>query len=64
MFGEELRGAFAHEGHADGVDQAGEGGFLAAGDFVYEILRGFFGHAIEIFQRFQIELVKVGEIFH
>ena len=64
MFGEELRGAFAHEGHADGVDQAGQGVLLAAGDFVNEILRGFFGHAIEIFQRFQVEFVKVGEIFY
>ena len=38
--------------------------FLAAGDFVQEILRGFFAHAFEIFQSFQVELVKVGEIFH
>ena len=64
MFGEELRGAFAHEGHTDGVDQTGQGVLLAAGNFVYEILRGFFGHAIEIFQRFQVEFVKVGEIFY
>ena len=34
MLGEELRGAFAYEGHADGVDQTRESVLLAAGDFV------------------------------
>src|SRR5271170_703571 len=64
MFSEKLRGTFADEGHADGEDQASQGGFFAAGDFVYEILGGFFAHAVEIFQRFQVEFVEVGEIFH
>jgi len=59
-----LRGAFAYEGHADGVNQAGQGGFLATSDFIYEILCGFFAHAIEIFQCFQVKFVEVGEIFH
>ena len=47
MLGEELAGAFANEENAEGIDQAGQRIFLAGIDFVDQILRGFFGHAIE-----------------
>ena len=62
MAGKKLRGAFANEGHADGVDQAREAGFFAGGDFVEQILRGFFGHAVEIGECFKIQAVEVGVI--
>src|SRR3984957_8500341 len=63
MAGEQLRGAFADEGHAEGVDPAREAGFFAVGDFVEQILRGFFAHAIEVAERFKIESVEIGVIF-
>ncbi len=64
MRGEKLRGALADEANADAVDQALEAVLFAGGDFVEQILRGFFGHALEIGERFEIELVEIGEILH
>ena len=46
--GEELSGALADERDADAVDEALEAVLFARGDFIEEILGGFFGHALEI----------------
>ena len=64
MTGEELGGALADEWDADAVDQALEAVLFAGGDFIEEILGGFFGHAIEIGDGLEIEPVNIGVILH
>src|SRR5580700_2186245 len=64
MPGEELGRTFTDERNADSIDQAFEAVLFAGGDFVDEILGGFFGHAIEIGERFEIEPVNIGVVFH
>src|ERR1700746_2473346 len=64
MAGEELGRALANERYADSVDEALEAVLFARGDFIEEILSGFFGHALEVGDRFEIELVDIGIIFH
>src|SRR5580700_7981020 len=64
MPGEKLGGTLADERDADAVDEALEAVLLARGDFVEEILGGFFGHALEIGERLEIELVDIGVVLN
>ena len=62
MRGEKLRGALADEADAERVDQARERVLFAGGNFIDQILRRLFGHAIEARDGVELQLVKVGEI--
>ena len=64
MTGEELSCALADERDADSVDEALEAVLFAGGDFVKKILGGFFGHAIEVRERLEIESVDIGVILY
>ena len=64
MPSEELGGTLADERYADSVDQAFEAVLFAGGDFVKKILGGFFGHAIEIGDGFEIEPVDIGVVLY
>src|ERR1700758_3443251 len=64
MAGEKLGGTLADERDTDAVDEALEAVLFAGGDFVEEILGGFFGHAIEIGNGFEVEPVNIGVIFY
>src|ERR1700757_4347690 len=62
MAGEKLGGTLADERDADAVDEALEAALFAGGDFIEQILGGFFGHALEIGERLEIELVDIGVV--
>ena len=64
MRGEQLSRALADERDADGVNEAVEAVLLAGGNFIEQILRGFFGHALETGERFEIEPVEIGKVLH
>src|ERR1700757_627483 len=64
MAGEKLGGTLADERDADAVDEALEAVLFAGGDFIEQILGGFFGHAIEIGERLEIELIDIGVVFY
>ena len=64
MFGEELAGALADKTHAQSVDQPREAVVLARRNFIEQILRRFFRHALELGHIVQFQFVQVGEVFH
>ena len=64
MFGEQLAGALADKTHAQRVDQAREAVVLARRNFIEQILRRFFRHALERGHVVQFQFVQVGEVLH
>ncbi len=61
VFGEKLGGAFADEGDAEAVDNAGEGEGFRAGDAGEDSFGGFGSHAFEPGELFEREVVEVGD---
>ncbi len=61
VFSKELGGAFADEGDAEAVDDAGEGERFGAGDAGEDAFGGFGSHAFEAGELFEGEVVEVGD---
>src|SRR5688500_4309640 len=63
MTGKVARGGLAHVAYAEGINQAGERGVLAAPDGSHDVLRSSLGHSLEPGERVRVEPVEVRRRF-